>query len=81
MAIIGRKSPFRWIFDWIIEGKLILCVSNEIVVEYKEILTQKNGTEVTENIISFLSIHPFVEKHEPYYKFYLFYFRRLIRTF
>ncbi|MDM8563932.1 hypothetical protein QUF54_11320 [Candidatus Marithioploca araucensis] len=27
IAIIGRKSLFRWIFDQIIAGQLILCVS------------------------------------------------------
>ncbi len=38
IAIIGTKSPFRWIFDKIIAGKFILCISNEILFEYQEIL-------------------------------------------
>jgi predicted nucleic acid-binding protein len=41
IAIIGRKSPYRWIFDEIIDGGLILCVSNEIILEYKEILQKR----------------------------------------
>jgi uncharacterized protein len=71
IAIIGKKSPFRWIFDCLIHGKIQLCVSNEILFEYREILTQKTNEEVAENVIEFLSISPFVEKTEIYFKFNL----------
>jgi putative PIN family toxin of toxin-antitoxin system len=71
VAIIGRKSPFRWIFDCILQGKLILCVSTEIVLEYREILEKKNGQEVAESIINFLAISPYVEKIESFFDFQL----------
>jgi uncharacterized protein len=71
IAIIGKKSPFRWIFDCLIHGKIQLCVSNEILFEYREILTQKTNEEVAENVIEFLSISPFVEKTEIYFNFHL----------
>lgn len=69
IAIIGRKSPFRWIFDCLIEGKIVFCVSNEILFEYREILARKTTAEIAENIIEFLSISPFVEKSEIYFNF------------
>lgn len=71
IAIIGRKSPYRWIFDRIISGRIRLCVSNEIIFEYKEILQIKNGINVAKNMIDFFTIHPFVERQEPYFKFQL----------
>lgn len=71
IAIIGRKSPFRWIFDCIIQGKIKLCVSNEILFEYREILARKTNEKVAENIIEFLSISPSVEKTEIYFNFKL----------
>jgi len=71
IAIIGKKSPFRWIFDQIIAGQLILCVSNEILLEYQEILAQKTNQEVANNLINFLTIHPFVIKTEIFYQFHL----------
>lgn len=71
IAIIGRKSPFRWIFDKMINGEFILCVSNEIIQEYKEILQLKNSVEVAENMIAFFTVHPYVEKHDPYFNFQL----------
>lgn len=67
IAIIGKKSQFRWIFDAIIKGDLILCVSNEILLEYREILEQKTNVIVAENVLNFLLVHPFVEKYEIYF--------------
>ncbi len=69
IAVIGKKSPFRWIFDCIIEGKIILCVSNEILFEYQEILTKKTSAEVAENVVNFITINPFTEKMEIFFNF------------
>lgn len=69
IAVIGRKSPFRWIFDCIIQGKFILCVSNEILFEYREVLEKKASAEVAENIINFIAVNPFTAKTEIYFNF------------
>jgi putative PIN family toxin of toxin-antitoxin system len=69
IAVISRKSPFRWIFDCIINGKIILCVSNEILFEYEEILSEKTSREVAENVINFITVSPFTEKSEIFFKF------------
>ena len=71
IAIIGKKSPFRWIFDKIISGKFILCISNEILFEYQEILERKTNQEIAYNLTQFLTIHPFVVKTEIFYQFQL----------
>ena len=71
IVIIGKKSPFRWILDHIIDGKLLLCVSSDILLEYQEILERKTNLEVTDNLINFLTIHPFVIKTEIFYQFHL----------
>ncbi|HEX8734266.1 MAG TPA: putative toxin-antitoxin system toxin component, PIN family [Pyrinomonadaceae bacterium] len=69
VAVISRKSPFRWIFDCIIDGKIILCVSNEILFEYEEVLAEKTSPEVAENVINFITVNPFTEKLEIFFKF------------
>lgn len=58
-------------FDDIIAGKIILCVSNEIILEYYEVLMRKTSKEVASNIIDFLTVHPFVEKNDPFFNFLL----------
>ena len=69
IAIISKKSPFRWIFDSIINGKIILCVSNEILFEYQEILARKTSNEVAENVVNFITVNPFTEKNEIFFNF------------
>lgn len=71
IAIIGRKSPFRWIFDRILSGDFILCLSNEILTEYAEILEQKNGAEVATNLVNFLAVYPYVQKTDIFFSFNL----------
>jgi len=71
IASIGRKSPFRWIFDCVIEGKIVLCVSNEILFEYQEILTRKTNAAVAENVVNFITVSPFTEKIDIYFNFAL----------
>jgi putative PIN family toxin of toxin-antitoxin system len=69
IAMIGLASPYRWIFDCVINGELTMCVTTDIVLEYREILALKNGAEVAENMVQFFSVHPFVKKVEPFYRF------------
>ena len=71
IAIIGRQSPLRWIFDSIIRGRIRLCVTTDIILEYQEILELKNGSEVAENVINLITTSPFTTKTEIYYNFNL----------
>ncbi len=71
VAIIGRKSPFRWLFDSIVVGKVGLCVTTEILLEYREIMEQKNGVEVAENVMNFITVIPTTERVEIFYAFNL----------
>lgn len=71
ITIIGRKSPNRWIFDEIRSGNLQLCVSNEILFEYEEILTRKTNAKIARNVLVFLMLSPFVEKIGIFYNWKL----------
>lgn len=69
VAIIGRKSPYRWIFDCIINGKIILCITTEILLEYREILELKNGHDVAEIVVNFITVMPTTERVDIFYFF------------
>ena len=71
VAIIGRKSPFRWLFDAIIAGEVTLCVTTDILLEYREILEQKNGFDVAENVINFITAMPTTHRVDVFYSFNL----------
>ena len=69
LVILGTKSPYRWIFDRILSGEFILCVSTAIMLEYTEVLARKTTREIAENIRGFLINHPHVQSTEVYYRF------------
>lgn len=71
ITIIGKKSPYRWIFDKIIRGDLLLCISNDIIYEYQEVIAEKTNREIAQNITDFLVIHPFVIQIGIFYKWKL----------
>lgn len=71
VSIIGRISIHRWIFDAIISEKISLCVSNEILLEYREILERKSTSKIAENIIDLIIILPKTELVVTYYNFHL----------
>lgn len=48
-----------------------MCVSNEIVEEYMEILAQKTNSEIAGNVISVILSQKNVEFVTPYYKLHL----------
>lgn len=69
IASIGRRSPFRWLFDAAIIGRVRLCVSNEILFEYQEILASKTSSEVAENVINFITVSPHTLKVDIFFNF------------
>jgi putative PIN family toxin of toxin-antitoxin system len=71
ITILGRKSPNRWIFDRILSGEFILCISNDILFEYEEILTQKTISVVAKNVLGFLLLSPHVNRTEIFYNWNL----------
>lgn len=68
---IPKISPYRVIWDDFLNGSLTLCVSNEIVEEYLEILTTKTSYEIACNVVSVILSRPNVEFITPYYKLHL----------
>lgn len=68
---IPKKSAYRVVWDSILSGENILCVSNEIIEEYVEILQQLTNRETANIIIEAIVNSPFVEYITPYYRFNL----------
>ncbi len=68
---LPKISPYRMIWDDFLAGKLILCVTNEIVEEYLEIIEQKTTAEIASNVVSVILSQKNVEFVTPYYKMHL----------
>ena len=68
---IGKKSQYRPIFDALLQEKYTLIISNDILLEYAEIIEFKANALVADNIIELLLSKPNVEKNEIYFKWEL----------
>jgi uncharacterized protein len=63
---VSKISPYRWIFDKIVSGEFILCISNEIFYEYWEVLDEQTTPEIADNIANFLVTIPSVKFIRPF---------------
>ncbi len=71
LVSIPKKSPYRVIFDSLLTNKFELIISNEILSEYTEIITQKTNVTVANNISEMLLTLSNVQKQDVFYKWNL----------
>ena len=68
---LSRRSPYYPVWRDFVDGKYTLCISNEILAEYEEILTQKVGAEIASNVISAILDLPNTKMIQVYYHLHL----------
>ena len=68
LQIISKKSPYRPIWDAFLEGRYELCVSNEILDEYQEILGQQITPTIAENIVLLILNKSNVRLVDPHFR-------------
>src|SRR5689334_22825188 len=66
ITIFKKDAKNRWMLDKILKGEWILCITNEIFLEYWEVLEQKTNSSVASDIIDFLISHPYIHFIENY---------------
>jgi uncharacterized protein len=66
ITIFKKDGKNRWMLEKILKGEWILCLTNDIFMEYWEVLERKTNTSVASNIIKFLLSHPYIEFVENY---------------
>ena len=71
VASLGATSPYREIWLGMHECKYKLCVSNEILFEYQEIIAAKTSPAIANQVIDFILNSENVELITPFYHFEL----------
>lgn len=69
LQMISLHSPYRPAWNAFREGRYIICVSNEIISEYLEILGQQTTPFIAENIVNAILRSPFCLRFDPQYRF------------
>lgn len=71
MMSIPSRSIYHRILTDFLSGRYVLCVTNEIILEYEEILTQKIGRFIASNIVNAILSSSNTLYINPYYRFNL----------
>ena len=71
LQALPTKSKYHKIWTDFLAGKYILCVSNEILTEYEEILAIHTSPEVAHNVVEAIARHPKICYRESYFHFHL----------
>ena len=68
VQMISKHSPYRKIWDAFLGKRFVLCVSNEILEEYQEILEKQTTTEIAENVVLLLINQRNVRFVDPHFR-------------
>lgn len=71
LVSIPRKSPYRIIFDALLNARYRLLLSNEILAEYEEIIALKTSSSIAQNVVNMLLSLSHVERIEVFFKWNL----------
>ncbi|MBQ3617930.1 MAG: putative toxin-antitoxin system toxin component, PIN family [Bacteroidales bacterium] len=68
IQLISKKSPYRPIWDAFLEKRFVLCISNEILEEYQEIIEQQTTARIAENVVLLLINQSNVKFVDPHFR-------------
>ena len=68
VQMISKRCPYRPIWDAFLDERFTLCVSNEILEEYQEVIEQQTTPEIAENIILLLFNQRNVRYVDPHFR-------------
>lgn len=71
LVSISSKSKYHWIYDKLVADEYDLFITNEILMEYEEIISLKYNPSVARDVIKSLLILPNVYKTSIYYNWNL----------
>lgn len=71
VQILPSRSLYHSIWTDFLKGKYCLCVSNEILMEYEEILSIHTSPEVAQNVVEAIARHPMTYYQESYFHFHI----------
>ena len=71
ISSLSRHGEYYPVWKGFQTGKYRLCVSNDIISEYQEIIALKTSEEVARNVVDLLLKSRNVEFIDPHFKFHL----------
>jgi putative PIN family toxin of toxin-antitoxin system len=69
VQMISLHSPYRPVWQAFRDGRYTLCVSNDILTEYNDILERVANAAVAHNIVNAIARSPYTRMIDPQYRF------------
>ncbi len=69
LQVLSRYSPYEVVWDYFMKGEITLCISNEILCEYIEILQRLANPRAVKFVTKALTSGPHTLYVDPYYHF------------
>lgn len=66
---LSAKSPYYPIWKDFRKGKFVLCITNEIIAEYVEMLSEKMTPEIATNVITAILARDNIKHVNPAFRF------------
>lgn len=66
---ISTRSPYNRIWKSFLRGDYTLCISNDIIEEYAEVLARKISQSVSEAIVNTILFRPNIRRVDPHFSF------------
>jgi len=71
IASIPRQNPEFWLYEAFISQKFDWVISNEVLTEYEEMLSNFYSPTTAEIVTNILLVAPNIIQNEPFYKWQL----------
>lgn len=71
LVSISEYSPYYWVFQSLLNKEYTLCITNEILFEYEEIISLYMGKRVAALFLEFIDNHSHIECITRYFKWEL----------
>ena len=68
---LSSKNDYRMIWKAFLDGEYLLCVTNEIIEEYMEVLARNINIRVAETIVYTILNRKNVHRLDPHFRFHL----------
>lgn len=68
---VSARNVYHKVWQAFLEGEYTLCVSNEIIEEYLEVLSNNIGSRVAEAVVYTILTRKNVEMLDPHFRFHL----------
>lgn len=66
---LSARNPYSEIWRKFVKGEYVLCVSNEILEEYEEVLGRNISPKVARIVLAYMQVLPNVKFIDPHYSF------------